>query len=344
MKKITKTLLAVLSAASLVGVASCNKPTEPQKTPTEIVEEVTPVAKFTGSQTIQSVVYNVELALYEDNTLKLIPGNGAAEKTGTYTFVEGVGYEFVISGVEYETKWNESAKAHEVSYELKLGDAGSGVVKLSLVDEDFVCTVKGGKENLIENAKFDGVLNFYGAHIIHLVFNADGTYNITTETTMEMVKGLLEKTGAYTFANNEITVTIDGTEYKSVYNAETGAYDLTYTIKGSDGNPEVTLSYKPVNVVFTGYEDAFGGTNFELKFTSATECLVDVTLAFTSMNAAFDRTGTYVVENGQIKVTIGEETFTSTFDEATGTYSITYKLVGSEATLYPVLTFQVWGN
>ena len=106
MKKITKTLLAALSAVSLVGLASCGEKTQeptkpetptvevtptptptptPEKTPTP---EVTPVAEFKGAVKIGETDYNVVLALYEDKTVTLKPGNGAAEKTGTYTLVE----------------------------------------------------------------------------------------------------------------------------------------------------------------------------------------------------------------------------------------------------------------
>ena len=258
---------------------------------------------------------------------------------------------------------------------------------------------------------------------------------------MAFVKGLLEKTGAYTFTNNVFAVTIDGTEYKSVFNPYLGLYELSYTVKGTDGEFPVTLVYQPgftltgtaadfgglvfdlhvysdgtcfaditttmesMNAIFdrkgtwkvvennyvfsivqgentvdftsrvdaetkllavdysitgdrevkctmtgspvvlTGEISNLGGIIFDLKFTSATECTVDVTSKVAaSMNAMFDKSGTYVMENGQIKITIGEKSYTSTFDEATGTYKLTYELVGNEGTFYPELVFGVWEN
>ena len=89
MKKITKGLLAVLGAASLFGLASCGPEVPPTPTPTPTPEvtptptptptpEVTPVAEFKGSVTISEVKYDVVLALYEDKTLALKPGQGQA--------------------------------------------------------------------------------------------------------------------------------------------------------------------------------------------------------------------------------------------------------------------------
>ena len=450
MKKVTKGLLAVLGAASLFGLASCGETPEVTPTPTPTPTEVTPtptpekqaVAEFKGSVTISEVKYDVVLALYEDKTLALKPGQGQAEKTGTYEFVEGEGYKLVIAGQELTTTWNAEAKSHEVVYELKLGEAGKGNVTLALKDENFVSTVKAPRDEFIANAKFDGVLNFYGAHVIHLVFNADGTYNITTDTTMAMVKGLLEKTGNYTYANNVFTVTIDGTEYKSVYNPSTNSYSLTYVIKGSDGNPEVTLTYQApfvltgsladfgglqfafnvnsdgtcfaditttmpsmdaifdrsgtwkineegnyvftvagavageettdfvasVNakgvismtykvqgdrlleveltgspVVLSGEVSNMGGIVFDLKFVSATDCFIDITSkAAASMNDMFDHAATYEMVNGQIVVTAKNKTYTSTYDEATGTYKLVYEFQGSDGVFNPELTFSVW--
>lgn len=455
MKKITKTLLAALSVASLVGLASCGEPTkQPTKNETPSVEvtptptptpsptpEVTPVAEFKGAVKIGETDYNVVLALYEDKTVTLKPGNGAAEKTGTYTLVEGKGYEFVIGGQEFETKYNADSKSHEFDYELKLGEAGKGTVTLALKDENFTVTVKAGKEAYVADAKFVGTLEAFGSHQLELVFNEDGTYNITTTTEMAFVKGLLEKTGAYTFTNNVFAITIDGTEYKSVFNPYLGLYELTYTVKGSDGNFPVTLVYQPgftltgtaadfggltfdlhvysdgtcfaditttmesmnaifdrkgtwkvvennyvfsivqgENVVdFTSKIDAetkllavdysitgdrevkctmigspvilsgevsnMGGIIFDLKFTSATECFIDITSkAAASMNAMFDHAATYEIVDGQIVLTAKGKTYTSTFDEATGSYKITYEFQGQDGSFYPELVFGVWEN
>ena len=61
-----------------------------------------------------------------------------------------------------------------------------------------------------------------------------------------------------------------------------------------------------------------------------------------SMNAMFDKAGTYTFVNNVITLTVGDKTYTSTFEEETGTYSLTYELKGTEATMYPVLTTSLW--
>ena len=458
MKKFLRNLLLVVLAFGMFTLAACNtnngeQPGNGENNGTENggnenggnenggnenENKKTPVAEFTGSTTIDEVVYNVVLALYEDKTLELQIADSIDPVAGTYVFVEGKGYELTIGNASLVTKWNAETSSHVFDYELKLGDLGKGTVTLSLVDNNFVLTAKAPKVEFIEGATFDGVLNAFGSHNLHLRFNEDGTYNITTDTEMAMVKGMLEKSGAYTYANNVFTINYDGTEYSSVFNPYTNSYALTYLIKGQDGNFEVTLTYQRAFVLtgtaadfgglifdlyaysdgtcfaditttmesmnsifdrsgtykvvdgnfvfsivqgdktvdFTSYVNAdgllsidyeitgdrtvqstlsaapvvlygevtdLGGIVFELKFTSSTECVVDVTSkAMSSMNAMFDRTGTWAVVDGQIVVTIGENTFTSTFDAETGTYTLSYLLVGTDKTLTPDLTYSFW--
>ena len=444
--KTNKILLGAALFAGLFAVAACGEttPTTTPATPTTTAPTVQAVAEFKGSTTIEDVTYNVVLSLYADKTLTLTIADGIDPVNGSYEFVEGKGYTLTIGTATYETKWDAATTSHKFDYELKLGELGKGTVTLALVDEDFVLTAKSPKVEWVENAKFDGVLNFYGSHNLHLRFAEDGTYAITTDTEMAMVKGMLEETGSYTFENNTFTITTKTGTYKSVYDLHTGGYSLTYQIKGQDGNPEITLYYQPevvfygeasdfgglqfhlytysdgtcfaditttmesmnsmfdrsgtwtkvdgefvfsiktntaegaepvefpatvdeatgklvVNyaitgdrevkaalycapVAFNGSVSNLGGVNFDLIFTSATEAFVDVTTTMASMNTMFDAKGTYTIVDNVITLTVGSKTFTSTFDETTGTYSLTYELVGPEYTLTPTLTFTLWGE
>lgn len=347
MKKITKAFLAALCTASLFGVVACTEePAEQPEQPgtndqeQQQPEEKQPVAKFEGAVAISGTDYNVVLNLYEDGTLKLVPGNGAAEKTGTYVFVEGEGYTLTIAGQELKTKWNATATAHEFDYELKLGEAGSGTVKLALVDSDFVLTAKTAIQEFIDNAVFVGSFEFRGTYGLQLKFNEDGTYAITTDSDSSFVKPMLEKTGAYTYANNAFTVTIDGTEYTSVYNPVYGSYSLTYTINGADASFPVTLTYQP-ELVLTGSVQDFGGITFDLYLHSDGKCTADVTCTASipgvDMNAMYDKTGTWTKDaEGNFVVVIGEKTFTSSINTETGLINIPYSIQGErliEATL-----------
>lgn len=424
--KTNKILFGLSLVASMFAVTACANTND--------------TVKFTGSTTISDVTYNVVLSLNDkDNTVLMEIADNVEDVTGTYTFIEGEGYEFIIGNVEYVTEWDAATTSHKFDYNLKLGDLGSGTVTLSYVDTDFVYTAKPAKVEFVENAKFDGTLIAMGQHAMHLRFNADGTYAITTDTTMDMVKQLVEKTGTYTFENNTFTLDIGGTTYKTVYNLHTGAYSLTYAIAGPDGSFPLTLTYQPEivftgtasdfgglvfdlhtysdgtcfaditttmenmnemfdrsgtwkmvdgNYVFTiettpgtpvdftstvnpdtgrievayeitgdrlvkstlscapvalhGFEGALGGVNFDLIFTSSSDAFVDVTTTMDSMNTMFDRTGTYTFVDNVITLTVGDKTFTSTFAEETGTYSLTYELKGTEYTLYPVLSTSLW--
>lgn len=425
--KTNKILFGLSLVASMFAVTACANTSDND------------LVKFTGSTTISDVTYNVVLSLNKDNTLLMEIADNVEDVTGTYEFIEGEGYEFIIGNVEYVTEWDAATTSHTFDYNLRLGDLGSGTVTLSYVDTNFVYTAKPAKVEFAENARFDGVLNAMGQHAMHLRFSADGTYAITTDTAMDMVKQLVETTGTYTFENNTFTLTIGGTEYKTVYNLHTGAYSLTYAIAGPDGSFPLTLTYQPEiiftgtssdfgglvfdlhtysdgtcladitttmesmnamfdrsgtwkmvdgNYVFTiettpgtpvdftssvnpetgrmevnyeitgdrlvkstlscaavdlqGFEDALSGINFDLVFTSTTEAFVDVTTTMPSMNAMFDKAGTYTFVNNVITLIVGDKTYTSTFEEETGTYSLTYELKGTEATMYPVLTTSLW--
>ena len=62
------------------------------------------------------------------------------------------------------------------------------------------------------------------------------------------------------------------------------------------------------------------------------------------MNAMFDHAATYEIVDGQIVLTANGKTYTSTFDETTGSYKITYEFQGQDGTFYPELVFGVWEN
>ena len=127
--------------------------------------------------------------------------------------------------------------------------------------------------------------------------------------------------------------------YTSYVN-EDGLLTVDYEIMG-ERLVQSTLTGSPV--MLSGEVSAMGGIVFDLKFTSATECFMDVTSkAAQSMNKMFDKTGTYTVVDGQIQITIGDKTFTSTFDETTGTYTLVYELQGQDGVFTPELTFSIW--
>ena len=60
----------------------------------------------------------------------------------------------------------------------------------------------------------------------------------------------------------------------------------------------------------------------------------------------FDGQGTYTFENNVISVKFtGEENpSVSTWDEATGTYTLNYSLVGTDMTINFVNTYAIWGK
>lgn len=60
------------------------------------------------------------------------------------------------------------------------------------------------------------------------------------------------------------------------------------------------------------------------------------------MNTMFDRAGTYRVENGTIILTVDGVEYSSTFDDATGEYSIPWTLYGTETNLDFTLVGCIW--
>lgn len=292
--------------------------------------------EFTGSAVIENVTYNIVLSGYDDNTFVLDPGQNAATVSGTYSFEDGIGYTFNFSdsaSTVVKSTFDNTEKEHSISYLLRLGDLGSGTVTLTLKDEDFVSQVKDGKDALVEDAMFIGELVFGSVYEFTLTLDADaGTCNI------ECTLSWFSTTGTFTFENNVFTITVGETSYKSVYDPVTGSYTIPYVVTGDRGTFNCPLTYVVNAPVFTGSYNLYGGIDFELTFSKDGTCFVDVTTAYQSMNATYDRTGTYKIVDGNYVLTIGDKTFTSSYDAETDTYSLDYVLAGNDTTIEVTLT------
>ena len=180
----------------------------------------------------------------------------------------------------------------------------------------------------------------FGGLTFDLYTYSDGTCFADITTTMESMNAMFDREGTWSVVEGNYVYAIktnpaaDAVEFAATVNPATGLMEVAYEITG-DRTVKATLTGAPVKL--NGTVSNLGGVNFDLVFTSDTACFIDVTTTMEVMNTMFDKAGTYVVEDGAIKVTVGEETFTSTFDEETGSYKLTYKLVGPEYTLTPEL-------
>ena len=251
---------------------------------------------------------------------------GMLEKSGTYTYVNNV-FTINYDGTEYSSVFNPYTNSYALEYLIK-GQDGNFNVTLTY-QREFVLT---------------GTASDFGGLTFDLYAYSDGTCFADITTTMESMNDIFDRSGTYKVVEGNFVFSIvqgDKTvDFTSYVNAD-GLLCIDYEITG-DRTVQSTLSGAPV--VLYGEVTDLGGIIFELKFTSDTTCVVDVTSkAMAAMNAMFDRQGTYSIVDGQIVVVIGENTFTSTFDAETGTYTLSYLLVGTDKTLTPDLTFSFWG-
>lgn len=209
---------------------------------------------FDGGGEINGTYYNVSLECKdEDETFSLtIEEIPSLELTGRYEYDSARGYRFTFSDSNDTIKvpeFDETTKTFSFEYTLVLGDKyGTGNVKLSYVDEDFVQTEEAFFEPIVFYA-FDEDVGGYGMTTCeaYMYLYEDGTLSIVASCPLTAVYGA---SGTWTFdkAANEYTFTYDAggsgmgylcvdkdpsstwgyeSDKKTVYNSETGGYELT---------------------------------------------------------------------------------------------------------------------
>lgn len=357
-KFLTKFLpMLVLVAAlcfSALGLSACSpdEPVDPVEpvTPVDPVTPVEPVVpddpvdptpaktasfQFTGSAEIEKVTYNMVLSGYDDDTFELNTGTSVTY-SGTYSFEDGYGYTFNFTdsaSTVVKSAYNGATQEHSVTYTVRLGDLGSGAVTLTLKDENFVSLEKSGYDSFIEDAMFVGSFSHStGDYDLTLTLNTDGTFQIVASS----LNNMLDKSGAYTFTGNVLTIQVGDNSFSSTYDPINGAYTIPYqfTIQDTVSCP---LVYVPNSPVFTGHNEYMGSIDYEITFEKDGTCFADVTTGYNSMNEVFDRSGTYTYADGVYTLEISGNTYTTEYDRETDTYSFTYLLKG-ETTLEPEMT------
>ena len=353
-----KKFLVLLTGLSAFALASCGGNSEPTPTPTPAPtpsesETVKKEVKyeFKGDTTIDSVAYNVVLSAYTDGTFLLNPGKDVKTFTGTYEFIEKVGFVFTMNDANntvVKTVWKEADKNHEAVFPLKLGDAGTGEVTVKLHDEDFVYEVKAPKEAFLERAKFTGTLNFNGEFLFTTEFNKDGTFKLVPDK----MENFLTKEGTYTFENNTFTLKSGDIECKSEFDITTVIYKMVFPYKGQEATLDLELTFdskKPSNLIGIDTE-RFGGSKVILNMNADGTCLFDLVLNAApdpKMQTMMDYKGTwdhlgprYLFKVQQFDFAtqkMVEKEFEGEYDELTNTFKMDYSVAGPEGTIsYPI--------
>ena len=370
MSKKNLALVFTLAAATL-GLAACGEskdvgttnPTTPQQTE-QSGQETTPVQAiftFEGKNTINNVEYACTLKGLEGNKIELKIGD-AKTYTGTYAFVEGQGYEFTINGEKIKTTFDKETKNHVFTFTARLGSAGSGEVKLTLNDPDFVLKEKDLKKEFLEKAMFVGsgkyIVPGAGAEgkdktegiAFKLTFPEPGKYKIENEKLAD-----LNYEGTYTFENNVFKLAYKDQTLTSTFNPLTGEYTIPAEFKNDLYTIPTTFSYNSysylngfgisgvaeiMNMDFglTVTVDGKGGAFFDAY------CLdpFKAGMGGMNLNAMFDQRATYTFADNVYTFTLGEgenqTTHKTVYDEATKTYSMDYTLVGGNGSFDYKLT------
>ena len=338
-KKFLSLILTAASGLLLSGLTACGGTSEgpvenPTDKPSEVQQETKPEVdnfklKFEGKITLKEVEHDVALKLYEDLTAKLVVPSISYEKTGTYAFIEGIGYEFTITSFDkVTTTWSEETKEHVVEFTIKAGDNGSGTVTLKLKDESFTPSASSNiKNRFIESTAFTGSFAFGDTkYTVNVTMNLDGTL------TMDLgAQEFLNKTGTWTYENNTFKITVDEVEYSSTFDLGTGLYTIPYKYKGNEASVDCTLTWNPTVKTFSGKNAVdFGGISCDVYIYNNQTALFDITCDAAPMpqfQTMFDRTLTWTTTKGAYTFVNGEETFTQVTRED-GTVGFDYILHG----------------
>ena len=281
---------------------------------------------------------------------------------GKYDFKNGIGFEFTIEGSNevIRSSFNPETKLHTINYTLGLGDYGKGGdIKLTFKDETFTIS----EESLfVSSANFgyawttktpiqtpDGAQTGIGFGM--QFFPEDATHGTVQFKNNHLPA--LNQWGTYTFENDKFTVKIkdyDGTEIVAESTNTNGIYVIPFTIHFADENLEVKMTWN------SNYYGGYGlstvtypmGAEFKTTLTLNNdgtffldgEPLNPLKSALAGMDLYndFDVRGnwTYNEETKQYSIIVAgptEQVFTSTFDEATGLYSMKFAVGVANGTL-----------
>ena len=92
--------------------------------------------------------------------------------------------------------------------------------------------------------------------------------------------------------------------------------------------PEETLPEGAVKLMSGNVSTQFGPVSCDVYLLDDTKAKFDVTTGMESMNAAFDKTGTYTFANNVYTFVLGDKTYTTTYTEADQTQSLSYTIQG----------------
>ena len=202
---------------SVVAYAVGSKPDKFEYGEDDTTYELT----FAGKITLLDVDYEVKLNgndgkfTLDANTLKGVT-------SGTYIYTEGQGWTFTFAdanGTIVRSQFDAETKTHSFIYKLDMGSRGTGNLRLSCVDEEFV---QQG-EPWSDIPSFTGV----GMAGITVVISCDPDNNFRIFATPTSPAPVTEISGTYEFKDGRYVLTAtDGTIYTSTVNAESGLHEF----------------------------------------------------------------------------------------------------------------------
>ena len=242
-------------------------------------------------------------------------------QSGTWVYEKGLGYTLTINGVTTKTNYEKESGRTYFFFEIKNGEASTGLVQFAAKDTGFRADMG---EDYTRWEDRDAEVTFFKAN------NTTGSNNSSTRlwvlpngqaaSLVYSGSSYTYKMGTWTKADNQnITVTIDGSDYLLAYCDTVGkeGYRVTY-------NSQLMYSRDDVEYVATDFDGAI------VKSLKCAEG--DYTLDLTSKGVAMlmevaanssKTTGTYVEEGGVLSVTMAGSTFVSEGNTITISISIT---------------------
>lgn len=285
--------------------------------------------------------FTFKAKLNEGGALEIDAGIPMLNKTGTWTF-ENNKFVFTVEGKNYESTFDLGTSTYTIPYETK-SPAGTHTVNLTWNATEMSFTGR--------NSAYGGIncnVYVYGNHTALFDIECDQAPNEKYNVLFDRVLTWSTKKGIFTFTYTDKDGKQD--QFTATVNPETKELNLPYFIilnSSTTGVQKIEFPCKgnveKMPSLYSEMETQFGPVTALFAFKDKGIVSQDVDGAGQA-STMFDEDGTYTFENNVITCNFkNDRTFTSTWDEKTGTYSLPISIKG-QITLESTLTYSLWGT
>lgn len=317
--------------------------------PQEEVPDLEIVPEGTKELSLSESVFTgrVEVMGGFDCTLKFTAeGKAKLEFSGQASFLNKEGTVKIVNNVAIVTIAGETAmssyNALTGNYEIDLpfkGQDANLVIFLKWKAGEPITVPQITKET----AEFKGsvVAPFPMNYTLNFIDDVDCTVDFDKFSSMQ-------QSGTYIIKDNVLELTFNGKTFGSYFDYKSGSYKINFVCKTPEGDKELELAWKVIDVTptspeftkkyfdFTGtVKTPMGEFEMNLKPIDDTNCKIELPQV-----SFLNREGTYVIKDGVLETTFGEDKFVSKYDKEKG-FTIEVSISGDQGTFKATLVSKV---